>query len=150
MTDQNHFQTIVELGGKTATGLRVPDEIVDAMGKGKRPPVIVTIGNHSYRSTVAVMGGAYMLPLSAENRELANVSAGELVSVTLAYDPDPREVTVPDDLRAAFSESPTAKEAFEALSYSLQRRYVLSIDDAKTDETRRRRIAKTIETLTGS
>ncbi len=71
------FRTTVELGGKTATGLEVPAEVVDALGAGKKPPVTVTIGTHRYRSTVAVMGGRYMLPLSAENRAAAGVAAGD-------------------------------------------------------------------------
>ena len=64
------FRTVLELGGKTATGIRVPAEVVEALGKGKRPAVRVTINGHTYRNTVAVMGGTYMVGVSAENRAL--------------------------------------------------------------------------------
>ena len=141
------FRTTVELGGKTATGLEVPAEVVDALGAGKKPPVTVTIGGHSYRSTVAVMGGRYLLPLSAENRTAAGVAAGDDVEVEVELDTAPREVAVPDDLATALGADPAARAAFERLSYSHQRRHVLAIEDAKTAETRQRRVTKAIEML---
>ena len=141
------FRTTVELGGKTATGLEVPAEVVDALGAGKKPAVTVTIGGHSYRSTVAVMGGRYLLPLSAENRTAAGVAAGDDVEVEVALDTAPREVAVPEDLAAALEADSVARQAFERLSYSHQRRHVLAIEDAKTPETRRRRVTKAVEML---
>jgi hypothetical protein len=86
------FITTVELGGKTATGFAVPDEIVEALASGKRPPVRVTVGGHTYRSTIAVMGGRYMLPLSAENRAAAGAAAGEQVTGTKSAETRARRV----------------------------------------------------------
>jgi Domain of unknown function (DUF1905) len=65
------------LGGKTATGIPVPTDVVDRLGQGKRPPVRVTINGHTYRSTVASRGGEFMLPISAEHRGEAGVAAGD-------------------------------------------------------------------------
>ncbi|WP_116452137.1 YdeI/OmpD-associated family protein [Blastococcus litoris] len=141
------FRTTVELGGRTATGLEVPAEVVDALGAGRKPPVVVRIGGHSYRSTVAVMGGRYLLPLSAENRTAAGVSAGDEVDVDVQLDTAPREVTVPEDLAAALEGDAAARAAFDALSYSHRRRHVLAIEDAKTPETRQRRVTKALEML---
>lgn len=141
------FRTTVELGGKTATGIEVPPEVVAALGAGKRPPVVVTIGDHSYRSTVAVMGGRYLLPLSAENRAGAGVAAGDEVDVTVELDTQPREVTVPPDLAAALAADDTAKERWDRLSYSHQRQHVMAIEEAKADATRQRRIVKALEML---
>lgn len=141
------FTTTVELGGKTATGFAVPDEVVDALGSGKRPAVTVSIGGHTYRSTVAARGGRFMVPLSAENRTAAGVAAGDEVDVDLELDTAPRELVVPEDLAAALDASPTARTAFDALSYSNRQRHVLSVDGAKTDATRQRRIAKVVEEL---
>lgn len=141
------FRTTIELGGKTATGFAVPDEVVAKLGSGKRPAVSVTIGPHTYRSTVAVMGGRYMIPLSAENRGAAGVKAGDEVDVVLELDTAPREVVVPDDFAAALDAEPTARQAFDALNYSNRRRYVLQIDGAKAAETRARRIAKIVAEL---
>lgn len=141
------FRTVIELGGKTATGLRVPDDVVAALGAGKRPAVLVRIGSHSYRSTVAVMDGVFMLPLSAEHREAAGVAAGDEVEVRLELDTAPREVSVPDDFAAALDADPEARRTFDALSYSNRRFHVESITGAKTDETRRRRIEKSVGIL---
>ncbi|MGH3779366.1 MAG: DUF1905 domain-containing protein [Pseudonocardiaceae bacterium] len=80
------FRTTVELGGKTATGLPVPGDVVRALGSGKRPAVSITIGKHTYRTTVASMGGRFVVPLSAENRAAAGVTAGEQIDVDIEPD----------------------------------------------------------------
>ena len=141
------FRTTVELGGRTATGLRVPPEVVEALGAGRRPPVRVTIGGHTYRSTVATRGGVYMVPLSADNRAGAGVAAGDEVEVDVELDDAPREVTVPDDLAGALAGDEAARTAFEALPYSHKQRHVLAVEDAKTPETRARRIEKAVAML---
>jgi hypothetical protein len=147
MAGTTRFSATVELGGKTATGFEVPPEVVDALGAGKRPAVTVAVGGHTYRSTVAVMGGRYMLPLSAENRTAAGLSAGDAADVELELDTAPRVIEVPVDLAAALAAEPAARAAFDALNYSNQRRHTLSVEGAKTDATRTRRVAKVVETL---
>ncbi len=142
-----NFRTVVELGGKTATGIRVPPEVVEALGSGKKPAVRVTINGYTYRSTVAVYGGEFMLPVSAEVRERAGIAAGDGIEVAVELDTEPRVVEVPDDLAAALATDAEAQQFFEGLSYSNKRRIVLSINDAKTPETRQRRITRTIENL---
>jgi hypothetical protein len=143
------FKTTIQLEGKTATGFRVPTEVVEALGKGKRPPVNVTIDGYTYRSTVAAYGDVYMLPLAAEHREAIGVAAGEEIEVDVALDTAPREVDVPADLAAALDAAPDAKLAFEALSYSNKRRITLAVEGAKAAETRQRRIEKSIADLQG-
>ncbi|MDF2714562.1 MAG: hypothetical protein K0R28_1487 [Paenibacillus sp.] len=141
------FRSIVELGGKTATGIQVPEEVVASLGTSKKPPVKVSIGGYTYRSTVAVMGGRFMIPLSAANRTGAGVAAGDEIEVELELDNEPREIDIPADFAEALDGDPEAKSFFEKLSYSNKRRFVLSIEDAKTAETRGRRIDKTISSL---
>jgi hypothetical protein len=141
------FRATVELGGKTATGIRVPEAVVASLGAGKRIPVQVTLGKHTYRSTIAPMSGAYMIPLSAENRNLAGVAAGDEVDVTVEVDDAPREVTVPDDLVKALEGEAAARKYFDGLSYSHRRAFVTWIEDAKKPETRQIRLAKTVELL---
>ena len=141
------FRTTIEQSGKTATGIRVPDEVVEAMGAGRRPPVTVTVNGHTYRSTVAVMGGVYMVGLSADNRAAAGVAGGDDVDVEIALDTAPREVTVPSDFASALDAEPAARETFDRLSNSNKGWHVSSIEGAKSDETRRRRIAKSVEAL---
>ena len=141
------FTATVLLGGRTATGIRVPPEVVDRLGAGRRPAVRVTVASHTYRSTVAVMGGGFMVPLSAENRNRAGVDAGDEVDVRLELDTAPREVTVPADLAAALDAEPAARVRFYGLPYSRKRWYVLGIEDAKTPATRERRVAKAVGAL---
>jgi hypothetical protein len=141
------FRAVLELGGKTATGIEVPADVVAALGSSKRPAVQVTINGFSYGSTVAPMGGRFLLPVSAENRAGAGIAAGDEVDVELVLDTSPRVVTVPEDLQAALDADPTAVQRFAALSYSNQRAHVLSVEGAKAAETRARRVAKVIDTL---
>lgn len=130
-----------------ATGLEVPDDAVAALGKGKRHPVKVSLNGYTYRTTIAVMGGVCMLPLSAENRGAAGVKAGDEVEITLELDTEPRTVLVPEDLTAALSQKLGSKAQFEALSYSARKELVRQVESAKAQETRERRIAGIVAKL---
>jgi len=141
------FHATIEQSGKTATGIRIPDEVVEALGSGKRPAVKVTINGYTYRNTVAVMGGVYMVGVSAEHRAGSGVAGGDEVDVDIELDTEPREVVVPDDFAAALDAEPKARATFDGLSYSNRSWHVLSITGAKTDETRQRRIGKSVEML---
>ena len=141
------FTARVQQGGKTATGIEVPPEVVEGLGDGKRPKVSVTINGKTYRSSVAVMGGTFMVGVSAENRALTGVAGGDVVEVTMELDTAPREVEVPDDFAAALEVVPDAKAAFARQTYSHQRAHVDAINAAKAPETRRRRIDKAVELL---
>ena len=141
------FHATIELSGRTATGIRVPEEVVAALGSGKRPAVRVTIGGHTYRSTVAPMGGVFMIGVSAENRARASVAAGDEVDVEIELDTAPREVEVPTDFARALKRDAAAKRTFDGLSYSNKRAITESITGARTDETRQRRIEKAVSKL---
>ena len=141
------FKAKLELGGKTATGIQVPEKVVEALGKGKQPPVSVTIKGYTFRNKVFVRDGEYMLPVSAEHREGAGIAAGDTVEVDIELDTAPREVTVPADFAKALEGVPAAKRAFEALSYSRKGWHVLQVEGAKTEETRQRRIEKSVGML---
>jgi hypothetical protein len=141
------FRAIIQLGGKTATGIRVPEEVVTNLGAGKKPAVQITIGSYTYRTTVGSMGGHFMIPLSAENRNGANVAAGDEVDVDIELDTKPREIAVPADFSDALDREPEARRFFDGLSYSNKSRFVLSVEGAKTAETRQRRIEKAVSTL---
>jgi Bacteriocin-protection, YdeI or OmpD-Associated/Domain of unknown function (DUF1905) len=141
------FRTTIEQGDKTATGIRVPPEVVEALGAGKKPPVRVTLRGHTYRSTIATVSGAFMVGVSAENRAAAGVAGGDEVDVDLELDTQPREVTVPPELAAALDREPEARRFFDGLSYSNRQWHALQVSGAKTDETRERRLTKSIEML---
>jgi hypothetical protein len=139
------FRTTVVQSGKTATGLQVPDDVVAALGGGKRPPVTVTVGGYGYRTTIAPMGGAFWIPLSAEHREAAGVRAGEEVDVRVELDAAPRETPLPEDLAAALDED--ARAFFDGLAASHRKEWVRWVEEAKRPETRAARIEKTAEAL---
>ena len=139
------FTATVELHGKTATGIEVPDEVVAALGGGQRPAVRVTIAGYSYRSTAARMQGRYLIPLSAENRAGAGVAAGDGVQVEIELDDAPREVTMPEDLAAAMTAS--ARRSYDSLSFTHRKEWVRWIEEAKRPETRAARVSKTVEAL---
>lgn len=141
------FHATLLAAGKTATGFEVPEEIVTALGSGKRPAVRVTIKGHTYRSTVAPMGGVFLIGVSAENREAAGVRAGDDLDVDLELDTEPRAVIVPPDLAAALGRDREAKRFFDTLSYSNKQGFVIPIVAAKSAETRERRIAKAVSSL---
>ena len=141
------FRTTIVQSGKNTTGIQVPDEVVEALGSGNRPSVKVTVNGYSYRSTVASMSGVFMVSLSAEHRAGAGVGGGDDVEVDLELDSAPREVTVPPELVAALDAEPAARATFDGLSYSNKSWHVLQVTGAKTEETRQRRIARSVDAL---
>lgn len=141
------FRTTIQQEGKTATGILVPPAVVEALAAGRKPPVVVTIGGHTYRSSIAARGDRFLISLSADNRAKAGVAGGDECEVDVEVDTAPREVTAPDDLAAALAAEPAARAAFDALSYSKQLALVLPIEQAKAADTRQRRVDKVLETL---
>jgi hypothetical protein len=141
------FHATVLLAGKTATGIRVPAEVVAGLGRGKKPPVRVTINGHTYRSTVATVGDEFMVGVSAENRLGAGVAAGDEVEVDIELDTEPREVTVPRDLKEALDGDANARRFFDGLSYSQKLWYATWIEGARKPETRQRRLAEAVSML---
>lgn len=149
MAKANHdgkikFRTTLLNAKKTATGIQVPDDVVQQLGAGKKPPVKVTINGHTYRSSIAVMGGVYMVGVSAAVREQTGVAGGDEIEVTLELDTEVREVTLHPELEAALNKEIAAKKIFDSYSFSKKQLHALSVADAKTDETRQRRIEKAI------
>jgi hypothetical protein len=128
-------------------GLEVPEEVVEALGGGKRPTVTITINGHSWRSRVAIMRGRYLIGLSNANRHAAGVATGDQVEVEVEFDPEPRVVAEPADLARALDADPLARAAYDRLSYGLKLRHVRAIESARKPETRRRRIEKAIAVL---
>jgi Bacteriocin-protection, YdeI or OmpD-Associated/Domain of unknown function (DUF1905) len=139
------FQSTVELGGKTATGIPVPDRAVEALGDSRRPPVTITVNGYTYRTTAVRMGGRFLVPLSAEHRAAAGLAAGDTVSVDMELDTAPREVILPADLEAAMDEQ--ARTAYDGLSYTHRKEWVRWVEEAKRPATRATRIERTVASL---
>jgi hypothetical protein len=135
---------IVQGQSKNVAGIVIPDAVVEALGGGRRAPVAITINGYTYRSTLAVMGGRSMVGVTIEHRQNAGVAGGDIVEVDIVLDTTPRTVELPDDLVAALDHAGVCA-GFELLAYSVRKEHVRSIDDAKSPETRSRRIDKAIE-----
>jgi hypothetical protein len=141
------IHVLIQSAGKTAAGMEIPPEVVASLGSSKKPAVRVTINGYTYRSSIASLGGKFMLGVSNEVRAQAGVAAGQEVDVELELDTEPRVVVVPDDFKKALAKDKAAAKNFEALNYSNQRRLVLAIEAIKSAENRQRRIEKTVSQL---
>jgi Bacteriocin-protection, YdeI or OmpD-Associated/Domain of unknown function (DUF1905) len=138
------FTVQLERVGKTATMFKVPFDLKEAFGRA-RPPVVVTIRGHTWRTTPGVYSGVGYIVVNRSVKAATGVDAPERVQVTMEIDSAPRRVTVPKDLRAALAGDATAKRAFAKMSYSHRREYVDWVEEAKRPETRARRVATTVE-----
>jgi Bacteriocin-protection, YdeI or OmpD-Associated/Domain of unknown function (DUF1905) len=142
------FRTSILQNEGTATGIRIPDDVMAALNAGKKPPISVTInGGHTYRSTVATVNGLPMVGLSAENRAAAGVEGGDEVDVDVELDTAPRTVAVPPELEAALSREPDARRFFDSLSYSQQHWHTSQVEGTSNPETKARRVEKSIAML---
>jgi len=140
------FHTTILKDGNN-TGIQVPDDVVAALGKGKRPPVKVTLNGYTYRSSVAVMGGKNLVGVSAAIRKETGIAGGEELDVEIELDEEPRVVEVPADFQAALDADPEAKAFFDKQNYSIRRRLVMAIEAVKSAETRARKVTTTVERL---
>jgi uncharacterized protein YdeI (YjbR/CyaY-like superfamily) len=107
---------------------------------------VVTVNGHTWRSTIAVMGGRFLLGVAAEHRAAADVAAGDVLTVTVTLDDAPRTVDVPSDLAEAL-DAAGVRAAFDRLAPSHRKEHVRAVEEAKRPDTRARRIAKAVEAL---
>ena len=145
MSKQCFKSTMALIGNNT--GIEVPAPVIEALGGGKKPAVNVTVNGFAYRSTIAVMGGRYLISFSADKRAATGIAGGDKIEVTLELDTAPRMMEVPADLQRALDRDKAAKTFFSTLSFSNQRRHIDPINAAKTPETRARRIEKSVALL---
>ncbi len=141
------FKTILLASGKTATGIKIPNDIIENLGAGKKPLIKVTINNFTYRSAVAVMNNAYMVGVSAENRVGANVKGGDAIEVTIELDTEERTIELPSEFKKALDKNIAAKKIFESISNSKKKALIIPIAKSKTAETRNRNIDKALAML---
>ncbi|MFC5788528.1 DUF1905 domain-containing protein [Agromyces tardus] len=142
------FETTMHQTGNN-TGIEVPPEVVEALGAGRKPPVVVNVNGYEYRSTVAVMGGRYLIPFSSDRRAATGIAGGDAITVDLEVDSTPRTVELPADFAAALDATPGAREAYERLAPSHKKAHVTAIESAKAADTRQRRIDAAVAKITG-
>jgi hypothetical protein len=138
--------TMAQTGNNT--GIPVPEEVVEALGGGKRAAVSVTVNGYAYRSTVGSMGGRYLIPFSSDKRKESGIAGGDPIVVDLELDTTPRDVEVPADLAAAL-DAAGLRSAFDRLPPSHRKAHVTAVNEAKTAATRERRIAATVAKIGG-
>ena len=141
------FHTTLQRFGGNNTGIEVPEEVLTALGRGRRVKVVATVNGYTYRTSVAPAMGRILMPFSSEHRAATGLSGGEEIEVEIVPDDAPREVQVPADLATALEAAPEAAAFFAGLSYTNRRLYVLWVEDAKRPETRAARVAKSVEML---
>ena len=139
------FETILLQQGNN-TGIEVPGPVVESFEAGRKPAVVVDVNGFEYRSTIAVMGGRFLIPFSSDKRAATGLAGGDPITVTLTLDTAPRTVQVPDDLAAALEDA-GVREAFDDLAPSRQKAHVTAVETAKAADTRARRIAKIVADL---
>lgn len=148
MSDIIEFASVVE-PPERMHGLEVPDAVVEALGAGRRPRVQVTLNGHSWITRIAIMRGRNLIGLSKANRAASKVETGQPVTVGIEVVPELTSIDVPQDVQAALDAAPNAARHFESLTLSQRRQHIRVIDQAKSADTRARRIAKLVETLGG-
>jgi hypothetical protein len=141
------FHTTLQSFGGNNTGIEVPEEVLVALGRGRRVKVVATVNGYAYRTSVAPAMGKILMPFSSEHRAATGLSGGEEIDVEIVPDDAPREVVVPDDLAVALAAAPEARAFFDGLSYTNRRLYVLWVEEAKKPETRAARVARSVEML---
>lgn len=139
------FETTLSQAGNN-TGVEVPPDVIEALGAGKKPPVVITVNGFEYRSTVAVMGGRFMVAFSSDKRAATGLKGGDPIAVEITVDTAPRTVELPSDLLEAL-DAAGIRSAFDALAPSARKAHVVNVEGAKTAETRDRRIAAIVAKL---
>jgi Bacteriocin-protection, YdeI or OmpD-Associated/Domain of unknown function (DUF1905) len=130
-----------------AAGVEIPAEVVKALGPDARPPIVITINGHTWRSRVAAMRGQRLVGISRANRAASGIAEGDIIEIDVEIDTQPREVPEPPDLAEALNGNPKARAAFDRLPFGLKRKHVVAIEEAKRTEMRERRIERLIRTL---
>ncbi len=143
-----NFRTTLWAAGGNNVGIVVPEDVVLGFGRGKRVPVVVTIdGDYSYRTTIASMGGQFLISFNAATRSATGRSAGDEIEVDLEVDDAPRTVDLPAELAEALDADPAAAKIWSTLSNSKQRAHAQLVESAKSADTRTRRVQNITEAL---
>jgi len=140
-------RTILHPRGPAAALVLEDDQVAVLGAPVKNPAVRVTVNGHGFSGRIARMRGETLIGFSRAVREACGVTPGEEIEATIVLDQAPREVEVPDDLRAALDAEPAARTAFDALAYSHRKEYARWITEAKRLETRERRVQQTLAML---
>ena len=147
MSNKQTFTAVIQNAGGGGAFVEVPFDAEMEFGS-KRPKVKAMIEGIAYRGILTRMGSdCHILGIRKDIREQLGKSFGDALTITVEPDAEPRVVEVPVELKQALKTEKEAKARFDKLSYTHQKEYVNWINEAKREETRQNRIAKTIEML---
>lgn len=147
MDQEFTFQAVIVDAGGGGAFVRIPFDVEKTFGK-KRVPISALIEGIPYRGTLVRMGeSSHILIILKEIRKAVGKGIGDTIGISLFEDTKPRVIEIPPDLQNAFENAPRAWDAFNKLSYSHQKEHVRAIMEAKRDDTRQKRITKTIQIL---
>lgn len=147
MPKKHSFKAVIQNAGGGGAFVDIPFDVEKAFG-AKKPRVKAMIEGVPYRGLLTRMGGPnHILIILKGIREQIGKTFGDEIKVSVEADVEERVITVPADLKRAFKAEKEAKAAFEKLSYTHKREYVMWIEEAKKEETRQKRIAKAMDML---
>ena len=145
MGDTLHLRTTFEKRGPAGAFL-LTDEQVAALGDGRKAfAVRLSVNGQTFPLRLARMGGENMVGLRRDVREAAGLTVGDTVEIEIVADLGERTVEVPPDLAEALAADPAVTTAFDALAYSHRKEFVRWVSEAKREQTRADRVAKTVE-----
>lgn len=137
------YETLV-LGEGNHASLLIPQWVLEKLQTNMRAPLRVTINGHTYQSTAVGVAGECRVVFPSAERLAAKANAGETVQVTLELDSGYRSVDMHPELEVALTSADLA-DVFANLSYSKRKEYARQVNEAKAEDTRKRRIEKVIE-----
>ncbi len=144
---RERFTAVIQQSeGESGAYVEVPLDVERVFG-AKRVKVKAWFDGCAYRGSIVRMGGCYLIGLTQALRQAIGKQPGDVVAVEVEKDTEERVVELPADLKQALALHPAAQAAFGALSYTRQKEYVAAIAEAKREETRAARVARTIEVL---
>jgi hypothetical protein len=146
MSEQKFRTTILAGATKNVAGIEVPPSVIDALGAGQRPRVVIKLNGYSYVSTVGKMGGKHMISLSAEHRKASGLAGGDGVEVCLSIAEGEPTLSIPEELQKSLSDA-NLTSAFDSAAPSRRKEWVRGVLEAKAPETRDRRMAKIVSEL---
>ncbi len=146
-SSKQRFEAEIKAGSGGGALVEIPFDVEQTYGTRGRVKVRATLDDHTYRGSIAPMGGSHVLGVIKSIREALGKSVGDSVRVTLEQDVEERTVDVPPELADALSDHPKARRFFDGLAYTYRKEYAAWIAGAKRPETRARRLERAVGML---
>jgi Bacteriocin-protection, YdeI or OmpD-Associated/Domain of unknown function (DUF1905) len=141
------FKTRLVAGeSKNVTGIAVPDAVMTALGAGQRPRLKISVNGYEMTAVPGHMAGKTMIGFSAAHRAASGLSGGDEITVRLELAAGPEAIEIPPDLQAALAEAGKL-DAFSKAAPSRRKEWVRQVTEAKSQDTRSRRIGKVVDAL---